>query len=129
LEGHFTTLPVAQPMQHRMVGSLMNWKAISWHFPGVTQQNHDSNRTPPEYEYAVLFEILIAAGLCLLFLARFFLRSWRWRRHVPSKRRFTFNGLQGVISQKTGPFRSIQHDRWASLLVLAIETQIYSYFH
>jgi hypothetical protein len=28
-------------------------------------------------------------------------RSWKWRRHVPPKHRLTFNGLHGVISQKT----------------------------
>jgi hypothetical protein len=28
-------------------------------------------------------------------------RSWRWRRHVPSKRLLIFNGLHGVVSQKT----------------------------
>jgi hypothetical protein len=34
------------------------------------------------------------------FLARPILRSWRWRRQVPSKRLLTFNGLHDVISQK-----------------------------
>jgi hypothetical protein len=29
------------------------------------------------------------------------LAPWRWRRHVPPKRRLTFNGLHGVISQQT----------------------------
>jgi hypothetical protein len=28
------------------------------------------------------------------------LRSWRWARHVPAKRRLTFNGLHNVISRK-----------------------------
>jgi hypothetical protein len=28
------------------------------------------------------------------------LRPWRWRRHVPPKRRLIFNGLQGVIPRK-----------------------------
>jgi hypothetical protein len=28
------------------------------------------------------------------------LRPWRWRRHVPPKRRLTFNGLHGITSQK-----------------------------
>jgi hypothetical protein len=41
---------------------------------------------------------------CLLpthwFLAQLFLRTWRWRRYIPPKRRLTFNGLYGVISQK-----------------------------
>jgi hypothetical protein len=35
------------------------------------------------------------------FLARRILRLWRRRRYVPPKRRMTFNGLHGVISQKT----------------------------
>jgi hypothetical protein len=34
------------------------------------------------------------------FLARLIFRPWRWRRYVPPKRRFTLNGLRGVISQK-----------------------------
>jgi hypothetical protein len=34
------------------------------------------------------------------YLAWLILRPWRWRRYVPPKRRFTFNGLHGVISQK-----------------------------
>jgi hypothetical protein len=28
------------------------------------------------------------------------IRPWRWRPHIPSKRRLIFDGLQGVISQK-----------------------------
>jgi hypothetical protein len=31
-------------------------------------------------------------------------RYWRWRRHVPPKRRLTFNGLHSVISQKVELF-------------------------
>jgi hypothetical protein len=34
------------------------------------------------------------------YLAWLILRPWAWRRHVPPKRRLTFNGLHGVISQK-----------------------------
>jgi hypothetical protein len=34
------------------------------------------------------------------FLARLIFRPWRWWRYVPPKRRLTFNGLHGVISQK-----------------------------
>jgi hypothetical protein len=34
-------------------------------------------------------------------LARVILRFCRWRRHVPPKRRLTFNGLHGFTSQKT----------------------------
>jgi hypothetical protein len=29
---------------------------------------------------------------------------WKWRRHVPPKRGFTFNGLHGVTSQKMVSF-------------------------
>jgi hypothetical protein len=39
-------------------------------------------------------------------LARLILRPWRWRRYVPPKRRLTFNGLHGVISQKMVLFDS-----------------------
>jgi hypothetical protein len=38
------------------------------------------------------------------FFARLILRPWRWKRHVPQKRRLTFNGLHGVISQKIEGF-------------------------
>jgi hypothetical protein len=44
---------------------------------------------------------------CLHLLSRWFLawlRPWRWRRHIPPKRRLTSNGLHGVISQKTELF-------------------------
>jgi hypothetical protein len=34
------------------------------------------------------------------FLAWHTLRPWRWRRHVPPKRRLIFNGLCGVKTQK-----------------------------
>jgi hypothetical protein len=37
------------------------------------------------------------------FLARL-IWLWRWRRNVPPKRRFIFNGLYDVISQKTEIF-------------------------
>jgi hypothetical protein len=44
--------------------------------------------------------------LCLLlascwFLAWFIFQPWRWRRHVPLKRRLTCSGLQDIMSQKT----------------------------
>jgi hypothetical protein len=38
------------------------------------------------------------------FFARLIFRAWRWRRYVPPKRRLTFTGLHGVISQKTELF-------------------------
>jgi hypothetical protein len=40
----------------------------------------------------------LAAFSC--WFACLILRPWRWRWHVPPKRRLTFNGLHGVISQK-----------------------------
>jgi hypothetical protein len=46
----------------------------------------------------------IQSSVCHLlsrwYLARIILRSWRWIRYVPSKRRLTFNGLHSVIPQK-----------------------------
>jgi hypothetical protein len=36
------------------------------------------------------------------FLALFIFWPCRWRRHILPKRRLTFNGLHGVISQKVG---------------------------
>jgi hypothetical protein len=41
------------------------------------------------------------------FLARLILQPWRWRRHVPPKRRLTFSRLHSVISQKIELFVSI----------------------
>jgi hypothetical protein len=35
------------------------------------------------------------------------LRPWRWRQRVPPKRPFVFNGIHGVISQKTELFITI----------------------
>jgi hypothetical protein len=45
--------------------------------------------------------LLLPAPAWQWFLAWLNLRPWRWRRHVPRKRWLTFNGLHGVISQKT----------------------------
>jgi hypothetical protein len=39
------------------------------------------------------------------FLALLIHRPWIWRRYFPPKPRVTFNGLHGVISQKTEPFQ------------------------
>jgi hypothetical protein len=34
------------------------------------------------------------------FLTRIILRPWRWKRYIPPKRKFTFNGLNSLICQK-----------------------------
>jgi hypothetical protein len=44
--------------------------------------------------------------LCCLIYSR----PWRWRRHIPPKRRLTFNGLHGIVSQKIELFT-----KWAIL--------------
>jgi hypothetical protein len=31
---------------------------------------------------------------------------WKWKRHVPPKRRLIFNRLQGIISQKLELFKN-----------------------
>jgi hypothetical protein len=44
----------------------------------------------------------ISVGLCFQlrwFLACLICRPWRWKWYVPPRRRFTFNGIYGVISQ------------------------------
>jgi hypothetical protein len=50
------------------------------------------------------YHLNIHSSVCHLlsrwFFPRLVLWSWRWRRHVPPKRRLTVNGLQGVISHK-----------------------------
>jgi hypothetical protein len=43
---------------------------------------------------------LLATWFHAGFLLNLFFRPWRWRRHVPPKRRLTLNELHGVISQK-----------------------------
>jgi hypothetical protein len=42
----------------------------------------------------------LATCLLAAVLLNSFIRPWRWRRHVPPKRRLTLNWLHGVISQK-----------------------------
>jgi hypothetical protein len=49
--------------------------------------------------------------LCLVPVSRWFLAClmlllWRWRRYVPPKCRLTFNGLHGVMFQKTELLRT-----------------------
>jgi hypothetical protein len=39
------------------------------------------------------------------FLAGLIRWPWRWRRHVPLKRRLTFSGLHSIISQKVELFK------------------------
>jgi hypothetical protein len=54
-----------------------------------------------------IFKIKNPAACHLLsywFIAKFILRPWRWRRYIPLKTWLTFNGLHGVISQKTALF-------------------------
>jgi hypothetical protein len=48
-----------------------------------------------------LFCLGSASCWCLSWLT---LQPWRWRRHVPPKRRLTSKGLHGVISKKTERF-------------------------
>jgi hypothetical protein len=48
----------------------------------------------------VFWDITSCSHACL---ARLIIRPWRWRWHVSPKRRFTFNGLHGVRSQKIVP--------------------------
>jgi hypothetical protein len=54
----------------------------------------------------------ISSSACNLFsrwfLAWLILWTWRGRRHIPLKRRLTFNGLHGVISRNTELYETIQ---------------------
>jgi hypothetical protein len=54
-------------------------------------------------------ELLSSRLLCLLSASNWLLtwcidRPWKWSRHVPQTHPLTYNGLHGVISQKTGLF-------------------------
>jgi hypothetical protein len=66
---------------------------VNCHFGGTYRFHHQDriNRA----RYCHLFSRWYLALLILL---------WRCRRYVPLKRRLTFNGLYGVISQKTALF-------------------------
>jgi hypothetical protein len=65
-----------------------NWGPL-FHFPNASYIIR--NFRPADYSACHL--------LSRWYLSRLF-RSSRWRRNVPAKRPFTFNGLHGVISQK-----------------------------
>jgi hypothetical protein len=54
--------------------------------------------------YKEIFDMLCLPAAFTLFFPWLILRLWRWRRHVPPKRRLTFNGLHGVISRKAELF-------------------------
>jgi hypothetical protein len=41
------------------------------------------------------------------FLAQIIIRPWIWRRYLPPKRRLTFNGLHGIISQMIALFKQL----------------------
>jgi hypothetical protein len=49
------------------------------------------------YKSSVFWDITLPDSCW--FVAWIILQPWRWRPHVSPKRRFTFNGLNGVISQ------------------------------
>jgi hypothetical protein len=54
--------------------------------------------------------------------------SWIWRRYVPPKRRLTFNGLHGVISQKTELFTttSVRNSNPTNLFIECIIIMVIS---
>jgi hypothetical protein len=65
----------------------------------------------PRYIATFYFPIKIVSAFLILprvllccFLGWVTLKPWRWRRHIPPKRRLTSNGLHSVISQKTELF-------------------------
>jgi hypothetical protein len=59
-----------------------------------------------------------------------FIRPWRWRPYVPPKRPLTFNGIRGVISQKTAQLINIavttsnptKNQSWSSYSYLRFST-------
>jgi hypothetical protein len=69
---------------------------------GETYRLHFQGRIISRARNRSAFHLL---SCCFLF-AWLILRPWKWRRHVPPKHRLTFNGLHGVISQKTVLFAS-----------------------
>jgi hypothetical protein len=56
------------------------------------------------------------------FLARLILRPSRWKRYVPPKRRLTFNGLQGDISQQTVDSNSLVVSRGQTDMTILTKT-------
>jgi hypothetical protein len=47
------------------------------------------------------------------FLAQLTLWPWRWRQCVSLKRQLTYNGLHGIISQKTKLITWLNYKSWA----------------
>jgi hypothetical protein len=60
-------------------------------------------------------------SLCLLLSRWYFfrpIRPWKWKRYIPPKGRLTFNGLHGVISQKTVLFHILVSSYYSTLIDL-----------
>jgi hypothetical protein len=57
------------------------------------------------HSISILFQVFVCHLFCSFstsfwFLVWLTLQPWRWRRHVPRKRRLSFTGLRGVICQR-----------------------------
>jgi hypothetical protein len=57
-------------------------------------------------QFCTLLQVLWLLSASDWFLACIILWPWKWKRHVPPKRRLTLNGLRGVISQNIELSRS-----------------------
>jgi hypothetical protein len=88
--GHRSMFP---PRQQRLSSTTAEKNALNYILPSS----------------ALWHRVWSASSACHLLsnwaLAWFILRAWRWRRHVPPKRRLAFNRLRGVRPQKTEFFR------------------------
>jgi hypothetical protein len=67
---------------------------VNRHFGGICHLNLQSRRWAKQ-------ETIVKAGENL--------PPWRWRRHIPPKRRLTFNGLHGVIFKKIQLFLTMKN--------------------
>jgi hypothetical protein len=88
------------------IGSLMRANACWWFHSVLWASQWELSFTlpfPSCFLYNPKFWLTDCSACHLLsccFLARLIFRPWRWRQYVPPKRRLTFNGLHGVMSQK-----------------------------
>jgi hypothetical protein len=104
-------------------GFILSYERANWNWLAVF-------RSPPLSYTIRNFGKTIGFACHLLpswFLASLSLPPWRWRKHVPSKNRLTFNGLYSVMCQKIQIFTRLFHKtrRWTKSGHLIFTTVMY----
>jgi hypothetical protein len=67
--------------------------SVNRRFGGTYRLHHHGRKNK-------LSKLCLPSAFTLVSCSGYFFRPWSWTRYVPPKRRFTLNGLHGVISQK-----------------------------